>query len=266
MFVRNFKIGADIEVFLQKKDTGEIVSSEGLIKGTKEQPFNFDESNKFYAISLDNVMTEFCIPPATTPAEFYFGIEKALNYIREVIPQDLEPVALPAAYLDEKYLSTENAQLFGCEPDFNAWNNTQNPPPGGAGTMRTGGGHIHVGYDEPNSMTNLNIIKAMDIFLGIPSIIQEPDNERKILYGKAGAHREKKYGVEYRTISNYYLQSRELTDWVFQNTLKAIEFVNSGKCNLLDWNEKEDIVNSINYNDKELARTIIDRYQVKLAA
>jgi hypothetical protein len=249
--ISNYKIGADVEVFLRERETGRVVSAEGLIKGTKSEPFNFDESNKFFATSLDNVMAEFCIPPATTPAEFYFGIERALKYINGIIPKELETVAVPAAYLEEKYLQTENAKLFGCDPDFNAWTLEQNIPPGTSTNMRTCGGHIHIGYDNPNAFFNINLIKAMDIYVGV---------------ARAGFYREKSYGVEYRTVSNYYLQDKKLTEWAFNNTIEAINFVNSGRCNLLGYEEKEEIVNTINYNDKEMAQRLVDRYQVKLAA
>jgi hypothetical protein len=262
--IRNFKIGADIEVFLRRKDTGEIVTAEGLILGTKEKPHIFDDSNPFYATSLDNVMAEFCIPPSDNPADFYFATQKALQYLNSIIPNDLQTVAVPAAYLDERFLQTENAKKFGCDPDFNAWTMEQNPPPGSSGNMRTGGGHIHVGYDDSNDFMNISIAKAMDIFVGVPSILQEPDNDRKALYGRAGSYRHKGYGVEYRTVSNYYLQSKELTEWVFNNTISAINFAATGQCNLLGPMEKEEIVNAINYNDKELANIVISKYGVKL--
>lgn len=266
MFVTDIKIGADIELFLRNRGTGEIVSAEGLIPGTKYKPFIFDESSEYYALSLDNVSPEFCIPPSENAAEFYFGIEKALKYIESIIPKELETVAVPAAYLNEKYLQTENAKTFGCEPDFNAWTEMQNMPPAPNENMRTAGGHIHIGYKNPNVFINKSLIKALDIYLGVPSILQEPENDRKRMYGKAGAYRDKSYGVEYRTISNYYLQSKELTDWVFQNTMEAINFVNKGGCNGLNIQEKEEIVNCINYNDHELANVLIEKYQVKLAA
>lgn len=137
--IENFKIGADIEVFLRRKKDKEIVTAEGLIKGTKDVPFNFDVENKFYATSLDNVMAEFCIPPSTTNSEFFHGIQKALNYINSSIPKRLETVALPSALVNEKYLVTKNAQLFGCDPDYNAWTGVINIPPGTGTNLRTCG-------------------------------------------------------------------------------------------------------------------------------
>lgn len=266
--INNFKIGADIEVFLRNTDTGEIVSAEGFIKGTKEQPFNFDPSDKYYATSLDNVMAEFCIPPSPTPAQFYEGIAKALRYINTNIPKHLKAAALPAARLDPRYLQTENAKTFGCDPDFNAWLDVQNlpPSPGDGVTLRTAGGHIHVGYDNPNPFVNTMLVKALDLHVGVPSVILEPTNERKTMYGKAGSFRHKDYGVEWRSISNYYLQKKSLIEWVYQNTVDAINFVNNGGCNNFDEQEKEEIVSCINNNDVDLAEKLILKYGIKLAA
>lgn len=266
MFVIDPLIGADIEVFLSSKEDGSFVSAEGIIPGTKDEPFIFDETNKHHAISLDNVMPEFCIPPATTPAEFYFGIEKALKYIESIIPKNLEINIVPAAYFDEKYLLTENALKFGCDPDFNAWLNVQNDPPPSSSNLRTAGFHVHVGYRNPTNFVNTSIAKAMDIFLGVPAVLLEPENDRKKLYGKAGAHREKAYGMEYRVLSNHFCNNDKLTSWVFQNTKRAIDFVNAGNCISLNPEDKDKIVDCINKKDKELALDLINKYNIKLAA
>lgn len=264
--VLNPTIGADIEVFLKDKISGEIVSAEGIIHGSKEEPFHFMKENPFYATSLDNVMAEFCIPPAKTSIDFRSGIETALNYIHNTIPGNLTIFAFPSAKVDGRWLVTPNAQMFGCEPDYNAWlNGIQNDRPVAAdGNLRSCGGHIHIGYDTPSTNTNLALIKAMDIFVGLPSVVIEPDNDRKSLYGKAGAFREKKYGVEYRTVSNYYINSKELTNWVFENTLNAIDFVNQG--NPISESETDGIRLAINKGDKELATTMCKYFGVKLLA
>lgn len=262
----NVTIGADVEVFLKNKISGDVVSAEGIIKGSKDFPFRFMDGNPFYATSLDNIMAEFCIPPARTSVDFRNNIEVAMNYIHNIIPQDLSVWAFPSAKVDGKYLQTENAQLFGCEPDFNAWlSGAMNQRPSADGsTLRSCGGHIHVGYDEPDMGTNLNLIKAMDIFIGLASVIQEPDNERKSLYGKAGAFRFKEYGVEYRTVSNYYINSPELTRWAFHNTMKAVDFVNDE--NKISKTEADGIQLAINKCDKNLAENLCKYFGVKLAA
>jgi hypothetical protein len=264
--VLNPTIGADIEVFLKDKKTNEIVSAEGIIRGTKEIPFQFMKENPFFATSLDNVMAEFCIPPAKSSSDFRKGIETALNYIHNTIPGNLSIFAFPSAKVDGKWLETPNAQMFGCDPDFNAWlNGLINEKPEAADmNLRSCGGHIHIGYESPSVNTNMALIKAMDIFVGLPSVFQEPDNDRKTLYGKAGAFRNKSYGVEYRTVSNYYINSVELTKWVFDNTFAAIDFVNQG--NVISTDEANDVRKAINQADKKLAQTMCKYFGVKLAA
>jgi hypothetical protein len=267
VLVSNPTIGADIEVFLRDKDTNEIVSAEGIIRGSKDVPFKFKDGNPFFATSLDNVMAEFCIPPVTNGKDFHNNIQEALGYINSTIPNNLVCYAYPSAYINEKYLQTENALLFGCEPDANAWKwGEMNPKPNTADaiTLRSCGGHIHVGYKKPNFNTTIALMRAMDIYIGLPSILQEPDNERKRLYGKAGAFRIKTYGGEYRTISNYYINSPSLTEWAFENTMCAIEFVN--KESGLDGKECEAIQAAINLNDSKLASTMCTYFGVKLAA
>lgn len=260
----NITIGADIEVFLQDINTKEIVSAEGIIKGTKEEPHQFKDGG--FATSLDNVMAEFNIAPAKSSKEFNMNILEALDYIKSVIPANLTTLPLPSARIDGKWLQTPNALLFGCEPDYNAWEGgvvNQKPNCMTIPSLRSCGGHVHIGYKDPNNLHTMELIRAMDIFIGLPSIIQEPDNERKQLYGKAGAFRFKPYGGEYRTVSNYYLQSNNLTEWVFNSTMEAIEFVNKD----MPINEEEamGIQAAINHNDRKLAETLCSYFGVKLA-
>lgn len=265
--IGNPTIGADIEVFLQDKESNAIVSAEGIIKGSKDSPFPFGgDMNHGFATSLDNVMVEFNIPPTNTSEGFRNNIGFAMGWIEGFIPKNLRPLAIPSARLDNRYLQTENALMFGCDPDFNAWLlGEMNPKPVAASTgLRSCGGHIHIGYDKPNGNTSLQLIRVMDIFIGLPSIIQEPDNERKTLYGKAGAFRFKSYGVEYRTVSNYYISSPTLTEWAFNNTMSAIEFVNNNQS--ISEEEANAIQIAINSNNKELAQTMCTYFGVKLAA
>ena len=120
--VTNINFGADIEYFLQNKTTNEIISAEGLIQGTKDEPFSFDAENKWYATSLDNVMAEGCIPPAESPYEMWKSIEKLRKYIDSVVEsKNLKTVALPSARLDYSQLMTPHSQQFGCAPSLNCW-------------------------------------------------------------------------------------------------------------------------------------------------
>lgn len=255
-------LGADIEVFLKDKETNEVVSAEGIVKGSKEAPFAFKDGG--FATSLDNIMVEFNIPPASTPDSFAENIDIALDYVRKSIPENLDILIMPAARVDRKWLQTENALLFGCDPDYNAWTMGDiNPRPDATTDLRSCGGHIHLGYPKHDVMMNMGIIRAMDIHIGLASILQEPDNERKQLYGRAGAFRNKKYGVEYRTPSNYYISKPELTKWVFNNAMAAYEF--AAAQTPLTREEGDAIQLAINGNDKQLAQTLCTYFGVKLA-
>jgi len=274
--INNPLLGTDFELFLKHKETNEIVSAEGLIQGTKYAPFNFDKSNQFFSTSLDNVLAECCIPPVNNVEGWLANIKKSRDYIESILPAHLCTAATPAAVLDAKWLSTINAKTFGCDPDFNAWLKLANESPKADNpNLRSAGAHIHVGYDlhlledgevdwEKKISLGENIIKAMDLFVGVPSVIQEPENDRKKLYGKAGAFRFKDYGVEYRTASNYYLESEKLTKWVFGATIKALDFVNEERIEEVD-SVGGFIQSAINENDKNLAWQLIRQFDLELA-
>jgi hypothetical protein len=262
--IGNPTIGADIEVFLIDRSINEIVSAEPYIKGTKHEPFNFDDANKYFAISLDNVLAEFCIPPANHVDDWVKNIQKSLDYIKGTIPSTLDVEIRPSAILDSKYLQTLNAQTFGCEPDLNVWLRDYNPKPDAPNkNLRSAGGHIHIGYDNPDVPINEMIIKTMDLMIGVPSVIQEPDNERKLLYGKAGCARFKPYGVEYRTVSNYYLSNEKLTRWAYERTKAAIDFINNGRFELVE-DASEMIQTCINTSDKTMAMNLINQFDLVL--
>lgn len=262
--IQNATIGSDFELFLQDKETKEVVSAEPYIKGSKYEPYQFDPDNPFFAVSLDNVLAEACIPPVTTKQDWLAYIRKSIDYISKSIPPNLCTAALPSAILDKKYLRTRNARTFGCEPDWNCWLKAENPSPKASNPcLRSGGGHIHIGYDEPSLASTEWLIKAMDLFIGVPSVLQEPDNERKLLYGKAGAFRIKPYGGEYRTVSNYYLQSDDLIAWVFDNTQLAIDFVNQDRLDEID-SVGSQIQEAINSANKVLAQNLIHQFNIPM--
>lgn len=264
MTIKNATIGADIEWFLQNQKNNEIVSAEGLILGTKSNPYHFDKDNNYFATSLDNVMAEGNIPPAKTPSEFYLAIQKLQNFINESIPKELKTVAIPSARLSDKWLMTENARTFGCDPSLNCWTLQEVRPLPSGDNCRSAGFHIHVGYTEPNSESNIALAKAMDLFLGVPSVLIEPENERKTVgYGLASNFRHQKHGMEYRTLSSYFSSSKDLVEWCYNNTQKAIEFINNGCLSLIE-DLGDSIQEIINNEDKQRAESLMKEFNLSL--
>lgn len=254
------KLGADPEVFIFDKVLNRVISAEGLIGGTKEAPKKISKVG--HAIQEDNVMAEFNIPPALDAESFSRDIQLVLDYLNEnVVPEGCEVLVKPSAVLDEMYLMSEQALRFGCDPDLNVWEREANSSPNSDTNLRTCGGHIHVGYNDIRTQTSEDIIKAMDLFLGVPSILMDTDTERRKMYGKAGACRFKNYGVEYRTLSNFWIKTDELRKWAFNNTILAIQAVENG---VHFESYKTKIVTCINTQDKELAKELISLFNIPI--
>lgn len=259
--IENITIGADPELFVEKDK--EIISVEGMIGGTKIAPKII--SDEGHAIQEDNVMVEFNIPPSETADDFTDNLNHVLEHLETLL--ELQGCKLnysASAELDPKYLKTEQARMFGCDPDFNVHLKEVNIPPNPETTLRTAGGHIHVGYNNPNQEDSENIIYAMDITLGLPSVALDKDNRRKEMYGLAGCFRFKDYGVEYRSLSNFWLETDELKQWAFNQTIKAIELVNSGLIPEIIEKFGSDIKKAIDNNKNDIAlATLVEIEKIK---
>jgi hypothetical protein len=223
------RLGCDPETFLFDPKNNKFISSVGLVGGSKEQPRPIDDEGN--AVQEDNVTIEFNTPPCRSAADFIKNINLNKDWIKARAAElGLEMVIKPSAVFDDDQLQTRAAKTFGCEPDYNAWNDgNQNPPPQAANkNLRSCGGHIHIQFDH-DEMDMLAVVKAMDAFVGCLMLEFDNDAGRRELYGKAGAFRKKSYGVEYRTASNRWIESDERIQWVWDQTEKALEFVASGR-------------------------------------
>jgi hypothetical protein len=122
-------------------------------------------------------------------------------------------------------------------------------------------GHIHIGYDKSDDNTNIELIKYLDLFLGVPAIIMDNDDRRKEIYGTAGRFRPTSFGLEYRTLSNFWVSSIRLQHWAFNAVYSAINAYN----NKLDIKEYHNsIVECINTNNKEMAHDLINAFNLTI--
>lgn len=252
-------IGADPEVFLSHK--GRFVSAIGKIGGTKKSPRLLERSG--FALQEDNVAVEFNIPPASDLAAFVESIDWSVKRItKEVADKGWEVTITPAADFPPEELLDPRARHAGCDPDYNAWTKRMNPRPRVAeGTLRTGAGHVHVGISPKPRFSREAVIKSLDLNLGVGSVILDPDTLRKSLYGKAGAFRPCSYGVEYRVLSNFWLTSKELMEWVFAQTHAAVSMLEERGESWFDEIGAE-IQACINTSDKDMSRSLLKRYNI----
>jgi hypothetical protein len=243
-------IGSDPELFLFRN--GQPISSIGLVPGSKKRPHKV---SAYEAIQVDNVAVEFNTKPTLDPDEFmesvgvcYEALSKHLNKIDNTI----QIVMIPSAEFPESELKTRAARRFGCEPDFNAWSGGINEPPESTVTFRSCGGHIHLGFSNPEDLDHKRMIRLMDAHVGLFTSLICGDKERMKLYGKAGCFRFTKYGVEYRTPSNTWLTEDRFVYEVFKRTKEAVEAYNRG--------EDADfiVMEAINSADKEFIEEIIN--------
>lgn len=127
--------------------------------------------------------------------------------------------------------------------------------------------HIHIGYSDPIAPINILIVKFCDLFLGVPSVLIEPKNERRQVYGSAGSFRHCRYGVEVRTLSGYFLKNDELLRWVFNNTLLAIKeankYLNDDEDSIDIDVLKEDILEAMGGN-VEVAKQLVETFKIPM--
>ena len=142
-------------------------------------------------------------------------------------------------------------------PDYNVYTEKKNKKPNAKDqNLRSAGFHIHVGYDHPTVPASLRMVKLLDIFLGIPSVIIDPDKKRRELYGKAGSFRLTKYGFEYRALSSYMMSKDSILNLVWDLLIHAVNYI--GSPNAFDKNQIQHIINE---SDVEEAKKFLNNFE-----
>src|SRR5690606_33440357 len=114
--------------------------------------------------------------------------------------------------------------------------------------FRYAGFHIHLGYETDSLLNTVELIKALDLFVGVPSVIFDEDKtDRRKQYGKAGEFRMTTYGCEYRVLGSYIMNSKDYFDAIIEGIKMAQEFVNNE--NSFTDEECLDIQTAINSNN-----------------
>jgi Phage phiEco32-like COOH.NH2 ligase-type 2 len=287
------RVGADPELFVQTIEEGQVVPICGKIGGTKENPIiinklvdaiygaeigrrNRDGKDSLgregdYAVQEDNVMLEFNVPAYKSGAAFVDSISKVLNTLDSSV---LSQHGLKCkhdvmhTFKPEDLVPYPQAFTVGCLADMNAYaeNDAFERTPFTAahfGNHRFCGGHIHVQYNYNNVPKHV-FAQFMDLVAELPFIRWDKQKMRRMFYGQPGIYREKPYGIEYRTLSNFWLGQtfREkylplLSDNVFilaQTANNDPERLKSAYSKI-DW---DDVQHAIKTEDHKLAVDIVD--------
>jgi len=257
MHIKPLLLGSDPEFLLRDRDTKKLISSIGIIPGTKEEPVTADELGDGYTIQIDNVLGEISVPPAKNSEELWENIQTGLNYIQDtILPDSLEIFHASSGSYSDDQLDNEIARTLGCSPSLNAWTEGINESPDASSNLRGCGCHIHLSYEDHNVQTNFELGRVFDLFCTLPTIILDDDTDRRQFYGKAGEIRHTSYGVEFRTLGGFLLRDKQIYDYILGNLDRAIEFINNG--NEIDSDLSIGIQIAINTQSKSIAQDIIN--------
>lgn len=260
----NFSFGSDPEFMLKTADGKKYVSAIGVVPGTKTDMLPLGNGHFGFH---DNVLAECCPHYGKNKEEVIANFRDCFQrYANVVAPYKLTPQA-SHTYPESECLHPA-ALEFGCSPEMNAYDmSTVNAPVCEAGnTFRSGGGHIHLGYiDGPkypliDGMGRWWLTRMMDLFVGLPSILIDNDptsQDRRKLYGGAGNMRPKDYGIEYRTMSNFWLSCPRLVALQHDLCGFVISFMQANDAHQELWEKyAEDLLGTINNGDRNKAASI----------
>lgn len=248
---------------------GELVSSLTILQGRKHHAEPLPCGG---TIMADNVMAEFTTIPQDHKNGFRQSIRESLTGLHnKVQAHGCSLFAIPSASFPKSELKSDEAKQFGCDPDYDAWTcklNKFDERTAKRTTLRVAGAHVHVGHPIIRQLKDKPpFVKVLDSIPGLASVIidnHDDSKRRREMYGKAGAHRPKDYGVEYRVPSNFWVSKPILVDLMYDLFHASLETFSLTRERIVDEIGQETLVNTINSSDYtqavELFKSVVVRY------
>lgn len=284
-------LGCDPEFFLTKR--GRIIGSEKLVP--EEGLGNTGYTNSRPIVIQDGVQVEINPVPNTCRQSLSSNIGSCFRHLKGRLDSDSKYKGIKldfsqAVEISERELATLSPknQVLGCNPSFCVYESehevTVDPK---AYRVRSAGGHIHLGryafnfesdeayqkYKAENKGVKgadhvikveetfrnpEKLVKLMDIIVGNTCVLldrHEGNIERRKVYGMAGEFRTPKHGLEYRTLSNFWLRHYSLMSIVFSLSRFAFILATNGKADeFIDALDMRNVRDAINKNDFDMAR------------
>lgn len=242
-----FTFGSDPEFFLMKNN--QLKSAIGILPD-KENKI----TNKNCSYYYDNVLVEMQINPSDSKYQTIHNFNTAIHSIAKEL-SDYTLTLESANWFPDKELQTKESRIAGCNPEYCAYSLQQVLPPQEiieTTGFRTAGGHIHLGNHEifNDSLQTISLVRMLDLFLGIPSVLLDHDvNQiyRRKIYGHAGSHRLPEHGLEYRCLGNFWLKSPKLVELIYDITKFTINFVSNHEHDKF-WTIHEDLIDEDDVN------------------
>jgi hypothetical protein len=275
-------MGADPEFFFAKKETG-VIGSEAIL------PKDGLQTNGG-KIVIDGVQAELNPVPSTCRESLASSIRSCFVTLQSTMAAKGEDVKVDFSrsilISPEEMAKLEKAnQRLGCAPSLNVFKSRTgiklSEVDGSKHLQRSAGGHVHVSagsgagttMDHMIKWNHRELVQMLDLIVGNTCVLldRDPSNkERRKLYGKAGEYRLPIYkvgsqnisGLEYRTLSNFWLTSYPLMSLVFGLTRITMELMSDPVNSRLFYEEFTKAVpyakvrHAINFNNVKLAEEI----------
>lgn len=266
---RSITLGSDPEIAVFSQ-AGGYVPVCGLFGGDKGEPIIQGPEGGWLE---DGVALELNPTPAASPIEAMSNVRTLIDKAKAKLKADTKNkigLYYPAAYAEfEKTVLDKHPKAcqFGCSEDFSAYE--PGVPRQGlmeqamqefGPSIRFMGGHIHVGItDWPEELPKFVAVRLFDLLFGISYFAEYAPVKcaRDNYYGQLGIYRETKYGFEYRTPCNSWLQDRPENPRVLHRALEVAKFFARFEeykpslvqlYNNIDWNELTHAANNRQWN------------------
>lgn len=249
-------LGCDPEVFVRNIATDKVVPICGLLGGTKAAPKQMTGMVKGFAYQEDGPAAELNIPVCNDSVQFARSSKSALNFLSERLSEknlaidDARFIELPEEWLRKH----PNLAAIGCDPDYCAYDSASVPRPGlplPLQNIRGAGGHIHVGY--PVDMIPAEIlVQFIDLTVALPTLKADAQGKRRQWWGQAGIFRHKTYGLEYRSLSNFWLLQTMYAQCIAQTIFDLVDSIQKrmpewvSLYNAVPWKTVQALINSGN--------------------
>ena len=227
--------GSDPELFFRKD--GEIVGSERVIRASGLKVGRYYKP----CVVRDGIQVELNPPPAATVPQLGVGVAQAFTLLKKHLSKSPDVsfcfdgvVEVRRTELDSL---SEKSRILGCMPSLNCYGEFPITVDPQTYRKRSAGGHLHLGLKDrfnliygPLAEERGSIVPILDIFVGNTGVLLDRDPgaaERRENYGRAGEHRLPKHGLEYRTLSNFWLRNYSLMSLVFGMANLSVAIINT---------------------------------------